>query len=74
MIQAHSALLIARTEQIAHVRSDTSKKIATQRRSRNAMAINQPTAPAWEKLKKAQLARETERQIVGIGWLLEPLR
>jgi ParB family transcriptional regulator, chromosome partitioning protein len=34
----------------------------------------QPPAPAWEKLKKAELAQEAERQIAGSGWLPELLR
>ncbi len=29
---------------------------------------------AWEKLKKADLANEAERQIVGTGWLPKTLR
>jgi len=37
-------------------------------------AKQQPPAPAWEKLKKAELAQEAERQISGIGWLPELLR
>jgi ParB family chromosome partitioning protein len=37
-------------------------------------AKGQPPAPAWEKLKKAELAKEAERQIAGMGWLPEPLR
>lgn len=34
----------------------------------------QPPAPAWEKLKKAELAQEAERQLTGSGWLPELLR
>ena len=37
-------------------------------------AKGQPPAPAWEKLKKAELAQEAERQIAGTGWLPEMLR
>jgi ParB family transcriptional regulator, chromosome partitioning protein len=37
-------------------------------------AKGQPPAPAWEKLKKAQLAQEAERQLAGSGWLPELLR
>jgi ParB family chromosome partitioning protein len=37
-------------------------------------AKGQPPAPAWEKLKKAELAQEAERQIAGTGWLPEILR
>ena len=37
-------------------------------------AKGQPPAPAWEKLKKADLAQEAERQIAGTGWLPKPLR
>ena len=37
-------------------------------------AKGQPPAPAWEKLKKAELANEAERQIAGTGWLPKPLR
>jgi ParB family transcriptional regulator, chromosome partitioning protein len=37
-------------------------------------AKGQPPAPAWEKLKKAELANEAERQIAGTGWLPEILR
>jgi ParB family chromosome partitioning protein len=37
-------------------------------------AKGQPPAPAWEKLKKADLANEAERQIVGTGWLPKTLR
>jgi ParB family chromosome partitioning protein len=33
----------------------------------------QPPAPAWEKLKKAELAQEAD-QIAGTGWLPEILR
>ena len=37
-------------------------------------AKGQPPAPAWQKLKKAELANEAERQITGSGWLPKPLR
>jgi ParB family chromosome partitioning protein len=37
-------------------------------------AKGQPPAPAWEKLKKAELAQEAERQIASTGWLPEILR
>ena len=37
-------------------------------------AKGQPPAPAWEKLKKAELTQEAERQIAGTGWLPEILR
>jgi ParB family transcriptional regulator, chromosome partitioning protein len=37
-------------------------------------AKGQPAAPAWEKLKKPELAREAERHIAGTGWLPKPLR
>lgn len=37
-------------------------------------AKQQPPAPAWEKLKKAELAQEAERQVSGTGWLPELLR
>lgn len=37
-------------------------------------ANGQPPAPTWEKLKKADLAKEAERQIVGKGWIPEILR
>jgi ParB family chromosome partitioning protein len=37
-------------------------------------AKQQPPAPAWEKLKKAELAQEAERQLSGTGWLPELLR
>ncbi|MDI1228581.1 MAG: hypothetical protein PSY14_12940 [bacterium] len=37
-------------------------------------ANGQPPAPAWEKLKKADLAKEAERQIVGKAWLPALLR
>ena len=37
-------------------------------------AKGQPPAPAWEKLKKAELAQEAERQIAGTGWLPQILR
>jgi len=37
-------------------------------------AKGQPPAPAWEKLKKAELAQEAERQIAGTDWLPEMLR
>ena len=33
-----------------------------------------PCAPAWEKLKKAELAALAERQTAGTGWLPKPLR
>jgi ParB family chromosome partitioning protein len=35
---------------------------------------NQPPAPAWEKLKKAELAALAERELAGKGWLPEILR
>ena len=35
---------------------------------------NQPLAPAWEKLKKAELAQLAERELTGKGWLPEILR
>jgi ParB family chromosome partitioning protein len=35
---------------------------------------NQPPAPAWDKLKKAELAQLAEREIAGKGWLPEVLR
>jgi ParB family chromosome partitioning protein len=35
---------------------------------------NQPPAPAWEKLKKPELAALAERELVGKGWLPEILR
>jgi ParB family chromosome partitioning protein len=35
---------------------------------------NQPPAPAWEKLKKAELAALAERELAGKGWLPEVLR
>ena len=38
------------------------------------VARNQPPAPAWEKLKKAELAVLAEREIAGTGWLPEILR
>lgn len=31
-------------------------------------------APAWEGMKKAELASLAERQLAGTGWLPEPLR
>jgi len=34
----------------------------------------QPPAPAWEKLKKAELAQLAERELAGKGWLPEVLR
>ena len=37
-------------------------------------AKQEPPAPAWEKLKKAELAQEAERQTSGTGWLPELLR
>lgn len=37
-------------------------------------AKGQPAAPAWEKLKKPELAKEAERRIAGTGWLPKPLR
>lgn len=37
-------------------------------------AKGQPPAPAWEKLKKAELAQEAERQLNGSGWMPELLR
>ena len=37
-------------------------------------ARNQPPAPAWAKLKKAELATLAEREIAGTGWLPEILR
>jgi len=37
-------------------------------------ARQQPPAPAWEKLKKAELAQEAERQMAGKGWLPALLR
>jgi ParB family transcriptional regulator, chromosome partitioning protein len=35
---------------------------------------NQPPAPAWEKLKKGELAQLAERELSGKGWLPELLR
>ena len=35
---------------------------------------NQPNAPAWEKLKKGELAALAERELAGKGWLPELLR
>ena len=35
---------------------------------------NQPAAPAWEKLKKPELAALAERELAGKGWLPEILR
>jgi len=35
---------------------------------------NQPPAPAWEKLKKGELAQLAERELFGKGWLPELLR
>jgi len=37
-------------------------------------ARQQPPAPAWEKMKKAELAQEAERQMAGKGWLPALLR
>ncbi|HEV8414175.1 MAG TPA: ParB/RepB/Spo0J family partition protein [Bryobacteraceae bacterium] len=37
-------------------------------------AKGQPAAPAWERLKKPELAKEAERQVAGKGWLPKPLR
>jgi ParB family transcriptional regulator, chromosome partitioning protein len=37
-------------------------------------ANGQPPAPAWEKLKKADLATVAESEISGTGWLPSPLR
>ena len=37
-------------------------------------ARNAPPAPAWEKLKKADLAALAERETSGTGWLPPPLR
>jgi ParB family chromosome partitioning protein len=37
-------------------------------------AKGQPPAPAWEKLKKAELAQEAERQLAGSGWMPELMR
>jgi ParB family chromosome partitioning protein len=37
-------------------------------------AKGQPAAPAWEKLKKPELAKEAERQVAGTGWQPKPLR
>ena len=37
-------------------------------------ARQQPPAPAWEKLKKAELAELAEREIAATGWLPAPLR
>ncbi len=37
-------------------------------------AKGQPAAPAWEKLKKPELAKEAERQVAGTGWLPKLLR
>jgi ParB family chromosome partitioning protein len=34
----------------------------------------QPPAPAWDKLKKAELAQLAERELAGKGWLPEVLR
>lgn len=36
--------------------------------------VVRPHAPAWEKLPKAELAKEAERQIAGTGWMPLPLR
>ena len=35
---------------------------------------NQPPAPAWDKLKKMELAQLAERELAGKGWLPELLR
>jgi len=37
-------------------------------------ARNQPPAPAWEKMKKGELAALAERELAGKGWLPELLR
>jgi hypothetical protein len=37
-------------------------------------ARQQPPAPAWEKLKKSDLATLAEREIAGTRWLPMPLR
>ena len=37
-------------------------------------ARNQPPAPAWDKLKKPELAQLAERELAGKGWLPEVLR
>ncbi|MDI1228048.1 MAG: hypothetical protein PSY14_10225 [bacterium] len=37
-------------------------------------ARNQPPAPAWDKLKKAELAVLAERELADKTWLPEPLR
>ena len=37
-------------------------------------AKGMPPAPAWEKLKKAELAAVAERETSGTGWLPSPLR
>lgn len=37
-------------------------------------ARQQPPAPAWEKLKKAELAKLAERETAATGWLPAPLR
>jgi len=37
-------------------------------------AKGQPHAPALEKLKKGELAKEAERLLAGTGWLPKPLR
>jgi ParB family chromosome partitioning protein len=39
-----------------------------------AEAKGQPPAPAWEKLKKGDLARRAEQELAGSGWLPAPLR
>jgi ParB family chromosome partitioning protein len=39
-----------------------------------AEAKGTPCAPAWEKLKKPELAMLAERQTVGTGWLPKPVR
>jgi len=37
-------------------------------------ARKQPSAPAWDKLKKAELAALAEREVAGTGWLPDILR
>jgi len=37
-------------------------------------ARKQPVAPAWDKLKKAELAALAEREVAGTGWLPDILR
>jgi ParB family chromosome partitioning protein len=39
-----------------------------------AEAKGTPSAPAWEKMKKAELAALAARQIAGTGWLPQPVR